>query len=90
MSEPRAKQGASVLSSAQAADRSVFERLRAHRAELARSKGFPAYVVASDRTLMELAIRRPRTLGELSTISGFGPSRIDSYGDGFLRVLADA
>ena len=41
------------------ANRPLFERLRAHRAELARSRRVPAYVVALDRTLVELATQRP-------------------------------
>src|SRR5439155_10887687 len=35
-------------------DRALFERLRAHRAEVARGKRVPAYVVAFDRTLAEV------------------------------------
>ncbi len=66
---------------------SLFESLRAHRAIVAKSKGLPAYVIAHDRTLAELATRRPRTLGELSTIFGFGPSRIEQYGEGFLEAI---
>jgi ATP-dependent DNA helicase RecQ len=72
-----------------AADRPLFERLRAYRAELARTRRVPAYVVALDRTLVELATRRPRTLGALATVYGFGPNRIEQYGQGFLDTLAD-
>jgi ATP-dependent DNA helicase RecQ len=69
-------------------ERALFERLRAHRAEVARSKRVPAYVVAFDRTLAEVAQRRPRSLEELAAVYGFGPSRIDQYGQGFLDVVA--
>jgi ATP-dependent DNA helicase RecQ len=68
-------------------DAALFERLRAHRNEVARQKGFPAYVVAFDRSLQEMAARRPRTAAELSGITGLGPARIETYGDGFLAVL---
>ena len=47
----------------------------------------PAYVVAPDRTLLELAARRPRTRAELGGIHGMGPARIDAYGDTFLELL---
>jgi ATP-dependent DNA helicase RecQ len=70
------------------AHRPTFEKLRAHRAEVARARGVPPYVVAHDRTLAELAVRRPRTLGELSGIFGLGPSRIEQYGAGLLDAIA--
>ncbi len=65
----------------------LFERLRAHRAEVARERRVPPYVVAFDRTLLEMATIRPRTRGELLALHGMGPSRAEQYGDGFLRVL---
>jgi ATP-dependent DNA helicase RecQ len=65
----------------------LFARLRDHRAEVARSRHVPAYVVARDRTLVELVEKRPRTLGDLTDVHGFGPSRIEQYGAGFLAVI---
>ena len=65
----------------------IFERLRAHRAEVAKSRGVPAYVVALDRTLVEMAQVRPKTTDQLLMLHGMGPARAEQYGDGFLRVL---
>ena len=67
----------------------LFEKLRAHRAEVAKKKGVPAYVVALDRTLVEMATVRPRTHDQLLMLHGMGPARAEMYGDGFLQVLAD-
>jgi ATP-dependent DNA helicase RecQ len=67
--------------------RDRFERLRAHRAQVARAKGVPAYVVAMDRTLLEMASRSPRSHAELLDVFGMGPARVEQYGDGFLEVL---
>jgi ATP-dependent DNA helicase RecQ len=68
----------------------LFLRLRDHRAEIARARHVPAYVIAHDRTLVELVKKRPRTLGDLASIHGLGPSRIDQYGEGFLKVITSA
>jgi ATP-dependent DNA helicase RecQ len=68
--------------------RPLFERLRAHRADIAKARGVPPYVVAHDRTLVELARSRPGSLSALQEIYGFGPARIAEYGAGFLAVLA--
>jgi ATP-dependent DNA helicase RecQ len=75
------------LGSADATTRDRFERLRAHRAQVAKARGVPAYVVALDRTLLEMATRAPRSLQELLGVFGMGPARVETYGDGFLRVL---
>jgi ATP-dependent DNA helicase RecQ len=65
----------------------LFVRLKDHRADVARKRQVPAYVVAHDKTLADLVKKKPRTLGELSDVYGFGPSRIEQYGEGFLAVI---
>ncbi|HEX6739286.1 MAG TPA: HRDC domain-containing protein, partial [Vicinamibacteria bacterium] len=79
--------GGDVLDAAATA---VFEALRHHRLGLAREQGVPPYVVASDRTLRELALLRPASRGELLAVHGIGPAKVDRYGEGFLRVIAEA
>ncbi len=69
------------------AARAVFEALRSLRSELAKERKVPAYVVARDVTLLEVARRRPRSLAELGAVGGFGPSRLDAYGEAFLQAL---
>ena len=62
--------------------------LRAWRTSRAREDGVPAYVVLHDTTLDELAARRPRSTGELAAIRGFGPTKLERYGDELLALLA--
>lgn len=78
------------LESLDAASRLRFEKLRAHRAQIARSRGVPAYVVALDRTLVEMAARSPDSRAALLDVFGMGPARVEAYGDGFLDVLRSA
>lgn len=78
---------APALEGVDASTRDRFERLRAHRAQVARARGVPAYVVALDRTLLEMAMRAPRSHAELLDVFGMGPARVEAYGDGFLEVL---
>ena len=66
----------------------LFEALRAHRLTVSRAQGVPPYVVASDRTLREIAALQPRTLAELQTVHGIGPAKAARYGGGFLDVVA--
>jgi ATP-dependent DNA helicase RecQ len=84
------KRRAAVPVDVSAADPELFEALRRHRWGLARARGVPPYVVASDRTLREIAATRPTSLDELSALYGIGPAKADKYGPGFLEVVARA
>ncbi|UCE84970.1 MAG: ATP-dependent DNA helicase RecQ [Deltaproteobacteria bacterium] len=68
-------------------DRALMDALRAHRLDVARSLGVPPYVVAHDRTLRDVAARKPRTRAELLEAHGMGPAKAERYGDGLLDVV---
>jgi ATP-dependent DNA helicase RecQ len=69
------------------ADTLVLERLRALRTSIAREEKVPAYVVFADRTLLEMAVRRPKSPYALGEIRGVGPMKIEKYGERFLELL---
>ena len=68
-------------------DSALFESLRSLRKELADGQGVPAYIVFSDKVLMELAARRPATEAEMLEVSGVGPAKLERYGRVFLELL---
>jgi ATP-dependent DNA helicase RecQ len=68
-------------------DAPLYAALRAWRRGVAQAQGVPAYVVALDRTLAEIAARRPRTPDELAEVPGFGRSRVERYGKAILAIL---
>ena len=72
------------------ADRELFERLRAWRAETAKAASVPAYVVFPDATLAAIAEQRPNSLTELSAISGVGAKKLESYGEAVLSLVTTA
>ncbi len=78
-----------VLAAAGAADRELFERLRAWRGDLARATGKPAYTIFSNVTLLEIAERRPEDLRSLAACRGVGPAKLEKYGDEVLELVAD-
>ena len=76
--------------SAGPADDSVVERLRSWRRIRSQEDGVPAYVVLHDATLRDLAAARPASLYELAAVKGFGPAKIERYGDDVLAVVASS
>jgi ATP-dependent DNA helicase RecQ len=70
------------------ADPVLFERLRRWRSEVARRQGVAAFMVFPDRTLSELAARKPADLLELRAVSGVGPAKLGLYGQALLELIA--
>jgi len=71
-------------------DEGLLAALKARRRALADAAGVPAYVVFPDRTLIEMATRRPATLDALSGITGVGAAKLERYGAAFLEILTGA
>jgi ATP-dependent DNA helicase RecQ len=67
---------------------SLFERLRAWRAGVAKEQGLPAYVIFHDATLRQIAAAPPATLAELAQVNGVGETKLARYGEQVLEVLA--
>jgi superfamily II DNA helicase RecQ len=68
----------------------LVAELRAWRLRRAREDGVPAFVVLHDRTLEELAARRPESATELALVHGLGPTKLERYGEELLEVLTTA
>jgi ATP-dependent DNA helicase RecQ len=48
----------------------------------------PPYVIFHDRTLQEIAQRRPSSFAELARINGVGEGKLDRYGEAVLACLS--
>jgi ATP-dependent DNA helicase RecQ len=70
-------------------DLELFEALREYRLATARAEGVPPYVVASDRTLRDIAALRPESPRELERAHGIGPGKLERYGSGLLAVVRE-
>jgi ATP-dependent DNA helicase RecQ len=70
------------------ADEDLVDRLRGWRQRRSHADGVPAYVVLHDTTVQELASAKPQTHADLAAVKGFGPVKIDRYGDEVLALIA--
>ena len=69
------------------AELKLVAALRDKRREIARRDAVPAYIVFSDRTLAEMALRRPATLAAMASVRGVGEMKLERYGEEFLAVI---
>ncbi len=65
----------------------IYQTLRHWRQTKAEASGLPVFIVAHNSELMEIARLRPQTLEILSEIKGFGPQKLEKYGEEILAVL---
>jgi ATP-dependent DNA helicase RecQ len=87
--EPGRRRPAREAAELDTAAQALFEALRRHRLAVARAEGLAPFIVASDRTLRDIAMLRPRTRAELEMAHGVGPHKAERYGPGLLRVVAE-
>ncbi len=69
-------------------DQALFDALKRRRLELAKQRGVPAYLVFADKSLIEMAQRRPRTASEMREVHGMGEVKLAQYGHLFLEVIS--
>jgi ATP-dependent DNA helicase RecQ len=80
---------ASSASSAADVDTDLLRELKGIRSTLARDGDVPAYVIAPNRALEDMASVRPTTRQAMLDVHGMGPSRVRKYGASFLEVIRE-
>jgi len=70
-------------------DQELFQKLREKRTELAQKRAVPAYIIFGDKTLEDIAAKKPITKEAFSNIYGVGENKLKSYADIFIKVVND-
>lgn len=70
-------------------DAKLFEWLKVLRKQLADEGNVPPYVIFSDKSLKEMAIHMPKTNVEFTRIYGVGASKLNKYGELFLKTIKE-
>jgi ATP-dependent DNA helicase RecQ len=71
-------------------DLGLLALLKSRRRALAEAQNVPAYVVFPDKTLIEMAEKKPGNLDQMAGITGVGARKLESYGAAFLEVINGA
>ncbi len=67
----------------------LLEKLRELRRTLADKQHVPVYLIFQDTVLVEIAMRRPKTLEEFAKIKGVGSSKLARYGATFVQFIRE-
>jgi ATP-dependent DNA helicase RecQ len=68
-------------------DEATFQRLRELRTQIAREIGKPPYIVFSDKSLRDMAQRRPTDESSMLEVNGVGQHKLELYGQRFIEVI---
>jgi len=68
----------------------LLDRLKSLRMDLAKERGVPAYVVFSDRSLIDMAAKRPRSEAGFAEVFGVGATKQRDFAEIFLTAIAEA
>lgn len=68
-------------------DGALFDELKVWRRTRAQLESVPAYIIAHDSVLQELAAKQPQTTQAMFGIKGLGPKKLDKYGADILAVI---
>ena len=69
-------------------DEPLFEKLKELRLNLSKKLNVPAFVIFPDKTLIEMAKLKPKTLDELEEIYGVGKAKLEKFGEDFLNIIS--
>jgi len=67
----------------------TFEALRSLRSKLATKANVPAYVVFSDKTLLDMVQKLPENKQEMLDVHGIGEVKFERYGEMFLELCQE-
>jgi superfamily II DNA helicase RecQ len=67
-------------------DEALMLKLREWRSSEAKRLGVPTFLILHDKTLRAVALTRPSTSNQLLTVSGFGPAKVEKFGEAILEL----
>lgn len=70
------------------ADHGLFEQLRQLRKELASKENVPPFIIFSDVSLKDMALKLPRTEEEFLEVKGVGMQKFERFGSVFLQGIS--
>ena len=82
--------GRAEMAAAEAGDPALLAALKGLRMKLARERQVPAFVIFSDRTLIDMAEKRPRNLDAFAAVHGVGAAKLKDFGKAFLAAIEAA
>lgn len=80
--------GEATSSDSEEASMVLFKELKAYRLQKSREEKVKPYFLYNDNQLKDLLAKMPASKAELQEVSGFGPVKVEKYGDAILAIIS--
>jgi ATP-dependent DNA helicase RecQ len=70
------------------AEETLFAALKGLRLDMARQRGVPAFVIFGDRSLLDMARKKPANEAEFAQVFGVGEAKLRDFAQPFLALIA--
>ena len=87
MKSQRKARAAEATSALADGDATLLDALKQLRLRLAKQRQVPAYLIFSDRTLIDMAQRKPRDVAEFGEVNGVGAAKLKDFAAVFLNLI---
>jgi len=84
----RERAAAATSGTMTSAEGTLLAALKRLRSQLAGRRRVPAYLIFSDKTLLEMVRHTPRTLDDFAAINGVGATKLRDFGQVFLDAIS--
>jgi ATP-dependent DNA helicase RecQ len=68
-------------------NKTLFDKLRELRREIAARERVPPYIVFSDASLRDMCRKKPHSLIQFSAVNGVGTVKLQKYGEAFVQAI---
>lgn len=65
----------------------IIQELKAWRKRKANDMNVPTYIIFGDKTLLDLAAKKPKDKNQLLNVHGIGTAKAEEYGKSILRII---
>ena len=83
----KARRDEDLVATVSAYQSSLLASLKKLRLSIAKERQVPAYLIFSDRTLLDMAKRCPRDIGAFAEVNGVGASKLKDFAEIFLDAI---
>ena len=78
-----------VVSELSDEDQDLYLKLKGFRKEIAAERSVPAYIIFSDKSLIDMAVQKPTTLDQFGEIFGVGAGKKKEFGSQFTAFIGE-
>ena len=83
------KKPADIISELSEEAQDLFAALKLHRMEIAKERSVPAYIIFSDKSLIDMAVKKPKKLSEFGDVFGVGAGKKKEFGKNFVKFIKE-